>query len=234
MAEESAVAASDQEPDTKRPKLLPKVLFVLGLPGAGKGTQCSKVIENFAEWGHISAGDCLRAERNNPESKDGELINNLIKDGLLVPSRITCKLLHKAMTSMRTEGKTCFLIDGYPRNIENDDTWKENIGDEAEVCGVLLYEGEEEALLERLLSATRGREDDKTDVIRRRFKSYKEDTMPVVERYKSKELIFSVNGMPAPEEVWEQTKAIISKVCPKAPAEEAPPKEAEKASEVKK
>merc|ERR1719281_92705 len=77
----------------------PRVLFVLGGPGAGKGTQCAKVVENFKRWAHVSAGDCLRAERNDPTSKDGEIISQNIKEGKIVPVEITVKLLMKAKTA---------------------------------------------------------------------------------------------------------------------------------------
>ena len=56
------------------PDTTPNVLFVLGGPGAGKGTQCGNIIANY-EYEHISAGDCLREERNNPKSEHGALIN---------------------------------------------------------------------------------------------------------------------------------------------------------------
>jgi len=75
----------------------PRVVFVLGGPGAGKGTQCAKICDAYPQWQHISAGDCLRAERQDPNSKDGELINSYIKDGKIVPVQITVRLLHKAM-----------------------------------------------------------------------------------------------------------------------------------------
>mmetsp|Transcript_36840 Transcript_36840/g.84896 ORF Transcript_36840/g.84896 Transcript_36840/m.84896 type:complete len:227 (+) Transcript_36840:73-753(+) len=221
---ESPVPASP----TKAARTAPKVLFVLGLPGAGKGTQCAKVIEAFSEWAHVSAGDCLRAERNNPDSKDGELINSLIKNGKLVPSAITCKLLQKAMAALREEGKKCFLIDGYPRNIENDDTWLQEIGEDANVLGVLLYEGEEKALLERLVGTNRGREDeDKSEVIQRRFKSYHEETMPVIERYKSQGKTFSIDGLPAPEEVWQQTEKLIASFMKEKTTEDKKDKDTE-------
>merc|ERR1719469_1239959 len=116
----------------------PRVLFVLGPPGAGKGTQCAKIIENFPQWSHISAGDCLRAERNNPESKAGELINSIIKEGKLVPSEITVGLLAKAMKDQQKEGKTSFLIDGFPRSLENSTVWQDVVGDGALVLGVLF------------------------------------------------------------------------------------------------
>merc|ERR1711907_740685 len=103
--------------------------------GAGKGTQCAKSIEAFPHWGHISAGDCLRAERNDPNSKDGELINGFIKEGKIVPVAITVKLLQKAMAKQALEGKDCFLIDGYPRNLDNVTGWEANVKHKAKVCG---------------------------------------------------------------------------------------------------
>ena len=92
---------------------LPKVVFVLGGPGAGKGTQCAKIVEvtsfinllclildsYFLEqkfkYVHLSAGDLLREERNTPGSAFGELIENHIRNGTIVPVEITCSLLAK-------------------------------------------------------------------------------------------------------------------------------------------
>jgi len=121
--------------ESATPAVKPTVLFVLGGPGVGKGTQCAKIIENFPAWAHISAGDCLRAERKNPDSKDGEIINAAIKEGKIVPVAITVKLLQNAMAA--ATGKTCFLIDGYPRNLDNVTGWVENVGDKANVAGCL-------------------------------------------------------------------------------------------------
>jgi hypothetical protein len=65
--------------------------------------------------------DCLRAERNDPNSKDGAIINERIKEGKIVPSEITTSLLLKAMLK---SDKPMFLIDGFPRNQENYDSWQ--------------------------------------------------------------------------------------------------------------
>jgi hypothetical protein len=89
-----------QEDDTR-----PVVVFVLGGPGAGKGTQCERIVREYG-FTHISAGDCLREERASG-SKDAELINNYIKEGKIVPVEITVKLLLKAM-----QGHDRVLIDG--------------------------------------------------------------------------------------------------------------------------
>jgi len=73
---------------------LPTVVFVLGGPGAGKGTQCAKIVQEF-QYVHLSAGDLLREERNTPGSKCGELIESHIRNGTIVPVEITCSLLEK-------------------------------------------------------------------------------------------------------------------------------------------
>lgn len=192
----------------------PKVLFVLGGPGAGKGTQCQKVVENFKAWAHISAGDCLRAERNDPSSADGEMINNLIKEGKLVPSSITVKLLLKAMSAAKEQGKTCFLIDGFPRGLENLETWHAYAADAAKVCGVLFYDAQEDELEKRLLGRgeTSGRVDDNLETIRKRFKTYMDETVPIIEKFKTEGKVLTVDAMPPADEVWKVTEAKIREV----------------------
>eukprot|EP00929_Paragymnodinium_shiwhaense_P118206 TRINITY_DN9003_c0_g1_i2.p1 TRINITY_DN9003_c0_g1~~TRINITY_DN9003_c0_g1_i2.p1 ORF type:complete len:226 (+),score=37.84 TRINITY_DN9003_c0_g1_i2:78-680(+) len=189
----------------------PKVLFVLGGPGAGKGTQCAKIIENYPKWAHVSAGDCLRAERNNPDSEDGKLINGFIQEGKIVPVAITVNLMIKAMNAHKVDGKTCFLIDGFPRNLDNVTGWEETVGEKARVCGVLFYEVTEETLEKRLMGRDEGRSDDNIEVIRKRFKTYQTETMPIVDAYKAGEKVpvYAIDGMPPPEEVWEVTKKHI-------------------------
>eukprot|EP00927_Polykrikos_kofoidii_P045939 TRINITY_DN4008_c0_g1_i2.p1 TRINITY_DN4008_c0_g1~~TRINITY_DN4008_c0_g1_i2.p1 ORF type:complete len:199 (-),score=40.23 TRINITY_DN4008_c0_g1_i2:70-666(-) len=189
---------------------VPKVLFVLGGPGAGKGTQCAKIIENFEQWGHVSAGDCLRAERNDPSSADGEVINACIKEGNIVPVAITVKLLMKAMAQQ--VGKTSFLIDGYPRNLDNVTGWEENVGENARVCGVLFYQANEEELEKRILGRGEGRDDDNIEVVKKRFATYMKETMPIVEKYRAEGNVIEIDGMPPVEEVWEVTKARIEEV----------------------
>lgn len=88
------------------------VIFVLGGPGAGKGTQCSNLVKNYG-FKHLSAGDLLRDEQNRAGSEYGEMIKDYIKEGKIVPMEVTIQLLENAMgTSMREEHKSHFLIDG--------------------------------------------------------------------------------------------------------------------------
>lgn len=97
------------------------VIFVLGGPGSGKGTQCAKLVSDYG-FTHLSAGDLLRTEQDRPDSEFGNLIKEYIKEGTIVPMEITVKLLENAMRAVLDEKKGKddeggemagrFLIDG--------------------------------------------------------------------------------------------------------------------------
>lgn len=89
----------------------PKVVFVLGAPGAGKGTQCSKIVDEFG-YVHLSAGDLLREERQRPGSEFGELIEDCITNGKIVPVEVTCSLLENAINKSVQVGfwHACFFF----------------------------------------------------------------------------------------------------------------------------
>ena len=85
--------------DKEIEKKLHRVVFVLGGPGSGKGTQCAKLVDEFG-FIHLSAGDLLRAERASG-SKDGQLIDDYIKQGKIVPVEISLNLLKNAMNKAK-------------------------------------------------------------------------------------------------------------------------------------
>ena len=68
-------------------KTKPSVVFVLGGPGAGKGTQCGRIISEF-DFMHLSAGDLLRAEQAQPGSEYGAMIKEMIETGQIVPAKV--------------------------------------------------------------------------------------------------------------------------------------------------
>ena len=86
------------------------VIFVLGGPGAGKGTQCAKLVRDYG-FTHLSAGDLLRAEQDREGSEFGDMIKEYIKDGKIVPMEVTVQLLENAIMD-QDEGRGGFLIDG--------------------------------------------------------------------------------------------------------------------------
>jgi UMP-CMP kinase len=102
-------------PKRDKPLFSPKdvtVIFVLGGPGAGKGTQCAKLVKDYG-FKHLSAGDLLREEQDRPGSEFGDLIKSYIKEGTIVPQEITIQLLENAIKHTLDEEKNNkFLIDG--------------------------------------------------------------------------------------------------------------------------
>jgi len=184
------------------------VIFVLGGPGAGKGTQCARLVEDFG-FCHLSAGDLLRAEQQRDGSKYGLLIQKCIREGDLVPMHVTIKLLENAMTAALKEnrpgdgwanGKGRFLVDGFPRKMDQALKFEED------VCLsslVLFYTTTEAVMLKRLLkrAETSGREDDNEEVIKKRFQTYKDTTMPVIEYYSKQGKVAEVDSSGGVEEV---------------------------------
>jgi len=219
----SSTAVSTAEGATKNPifeKEKVTVIFVLGGPGAGKGTQCSLLVEKY-EFCHLSAGDLLRAEQDRPDSQYGELIRTCIREGKIVPSEVTIKLLENAMRAAVqsksgsgpgwVDGKGRFLIDGFPRKMD------QAISFEEDVCLsslVLFFTTDEETMLKRLLirSETSGREDDNVESIKKRFVTYKETTMPVIQHYEKLGKVAEIDSSPAVDEVHTAAVAAVEKV----------------------
>lgn len=136
-----------------------KVIFVLGGPGSGKGTYCGKMSADKG-YPHFSAGDLLRAERSSG-SELGNTINGYISEGALVPAEITVQLLRNAMEK---DPSDTFLIDGFPRNQDNYDTWARMCAD-IETLFIMNFECPEEELIKRALARTEGRDDDTMNVL---------------------------------------------------------------------
>jgi len=187
---------------------LPNVVFVLGGPGAGKGTQCAKIVEQFG-FVHLSAGDLLRAERKSPGSQFGELIEHHITNGTIVPVEITCSLLERAMNE---SGKSHFLIDGFPRNEDNLTGWNRQMGDKVNLKCVLFFHCSQEICTERCLSrgaAGSGRTDDNIESLTKRFVTYENATMPIIKHYEEQHLVKKIDATKTPEEVYVEVEEAI-------------------------
>lgn len=190
------------------------VIFVLGGPGSGKGTQCANLVRDF-KFVHLSAGDLLRAEQNKKESQYGELIKHHIKEGLIVPQEITIKLLENAITeSVKENGSKNFLIDGFPRKMDQAISFQNQV---AKGKAVLYFECPEEVMLQRLLNRgkTSGRADDNIESIKKRFKTFVDTSMPVVTYFEEKDKVLKVNCNEPVDDVYRKvvdnlkTKKII-------------------------
>lgn len=187
------------------------VIFVLGGPGAGKGTQCSKLVSEHG-FTHLSAGDLLRAEQERPGSQYGDLIKDYIRNGLIVPMEVTIALLENAMAAVLKETgsqKGRFLIDGFPRKMDQAVKFEET------VCPaklVLFFDCPEAVMESRLLERgkTSGREDDNAESIRKRFRTFIETSMPVVDRFEEVGKVLKLDATPEPDEVYANTEKALA------------------------
>ncbi|KAL7479408.1 hypothetical protein ACHAW6_005140 [Cyclotella cf. meneghiniana] len=202
---------SKSKPTKKSPEEPLRVVFVLGGPGAGKGTQCELLSKNL-HWAHLSAGDLLRAERQKEGSELADIINSNISLGKIVPSEITVKLIKNAMLDLWTRnGQTKFLIDGFPRSAGNVNAWNDVVGDEAVVERVLFFECPEDVLTSRLLERgkTSGRNDDSIDVIRKRFATYREESMPIIDMYFREGKVQMIVADKSIEDVYKEVESLL-------------------------
>lgn len=208
-----------------------KVLFILGAPGSGKGTQCTKLAEKFG-FSHLSAGDLLREERNNPNSKDGALIEAYIKEGKIVPIEITVKLL---MNAMNAQPAPCFLIDGFPRNQDNLDGWirETSAASNIEVLGVLFFDCPEDVITDRLLDRGKssGRVDDNAETIKKRLVTFRDDTMPIVNYFDKREQVWTINTNRPVDDIFADLTSLMAQLIPStADANQTAPSTAQETS----
>lgn len=185
-----------------------KIYFVMGGPGSGKGTQCEKMIEKYG-FAHLSTGDLLRDEVKSG-SEFGKKLNDIMVKGDLVPIETVLDLLKLAMVKKVAAGGTKgFLIDGYPREVSQANMF------EAEVapCDLVIYfEVSDETLTKRLLKRgeSSGRADDNLETIKKRLKTFKDQTVPVVEHYKQKNRAVVIKAEGSIDEIFEQVVKVMA------------------------
>lgn len=177
------------------------VVYILGGPGSGKGTQSAHLVEHYG-FTHLSAGDLLREEQDREGSEYGELIKSYIKEGLIVPMEVTVKLLENAMRAKLDEqGKGRFLVDGFPRKMDQAAFFEQAVCPSR--CTVFL-DCPEEVMRKRLLhrGLTSGRADDNEESIVKRFRTFVETSMPVVTHFEAEDRVVKVDADKEETEVY--------------------------------
>ncbi|KAK9879401.1 hypothetical protein WA026_006467 [Henosepilachna vigintioctopunctata] len=170
------------EPTTPSTDIKVPIIWVLGGPGSGKGTQCEKIVEKYG-FTHLSSGDLLRNEVKSGSPRGKEL-TEIMEKGELVPMDVVLDLIREAILKALPDSKG-FLIDGYPREKEQGIAFEKKI---APVSVVLFFDASENTLVERLLgrAKTSGRVDDNEETIKKRLNTFNTHNDQVVEQYTEK------------------------------------------------
>jgi adenylate kinase len=182
---------------------------LIGAPGAGKGTQAVKLAESFGIPA-ISTGDIFRHNVKN-ETELGKLAKSYMDRGEYVPDSVTNDLVRDRLT--HDDAKPGFLLDGYPRTADQVvelDSMLSAAG--TKLDAVVLLTADTDEVVRRLLNRAleQGRADDTEDVIRRRLEVYEEQTAPLIDTYSARDLVVTVDGLGAVEEVTSRILAALS------------------------
>ncbi|GAB3795721.1 adenylate kinase [Virgibacillus kimchii] len=212
-------------------------LILMGLPGAGKGTQAEKINEKF-NIPHISTGDMFRLA-----IKEGTELGNKAKafmdEGNLVPDEVTIGIVRERLS--KDDCSNGFLLDGFPRTIAQAEALQELLADmNASLDYVIHVDVPEEKLVERLTGRricptcgatyhvkynppkTEGkcdhdgseliqRDDDKAETVKNRLAVNIEQTKPLLDFYEDKGYLVSVNGDQEIDQVFEDIRTKIEK-----------------------
>ncbi|HFH9946637.1 TPA: adenylate kinase [Streptococcus suis] len=210
-------------------------LLIMGLPGAGKGTQAAKIVEKF-NVAHISTGDMFRAAMAN-QTEMGVLAKSYIDKGDLVPDEVTNGIVKERLVQDDIKEKG-FLLDGYPRTIEQAHALDANLADLGiELQGVINIDIDPSKLIERLsgriIHKETGetfhkvfnppvgdykeedfyqREDDKPESVKRRLEVNIAQGQPIIDHYRAKGLVHDIEGDQDIELVFQAIDTVLSKL----------------------
>ena len=211
-------------------------LILLGPPGAGKGTQAERLMDDF-DLPYYATGDILRLAVKE-ETPVGQEAKEYMAKGDLVPDDLICKVIMERVD--RSEAADGFLLDGFPRTIPQAEVLEEALqGRSRHLTAVLLIEAPDEEVIRRLSgrrictknshlyhvdfdppkhegvcdqdgSRLIQRDDDKPETVKHRLGVYHEQTTPLIDWYESRGLLRRFDGTRSPEEVNGHIRATLA------------------------
>ena len=208
-------------------------LVVLGKQGAGKGTQCKRLVDDYA-IPQISTGDILRAavKAGSPLGKE---VSGVLESGGLVSDELVNKLVLDRMN--QDDAKRGALFDGFPRTLTQAEALDALLGDDGvklvlnldvstdlvterlssrrvcQECGTIYRDSDIEAIsgtCEKCGGDVIQRADDQPEAIRKRLDLYERDTAPLLAFYEKRGLLVTVNGDQTPEQVTTAIRQVVS------------------------
>ncbi|MFU8785770.1 MAG: adenylate kinase [Candidatus Izemoplasmataceae bacterium] len=210
-------------------------ILLMGPPGAGKGSQSAKLVEEF-QLTNISTGEMFRESFRNNEPLGIEAMRYIDK-GNLVADDITNEIVRKRL--LREDAERCFLLDGYPRTVAQAEALDEMLDQmNSKLTAVINITVDKEAILERMVGRRvckkcglsyhlsfkppkqdgvcdecggelYQRTDDQLSSVKNRLDIYENKTKPIIEYYKSRGILKNVDGMQSFDEVYQDIKKAL-------------------------
>jgi len=190
-------------------------LVLLGPPGAGKGTQATRIVDRFC-IPQLSTGDMLR-EAVASGTSSGLLVKHIMDRGELVPDDVVVSVVANRID--HSDAANGFILDGFPRTVAQAEALdKELAARGVKLDAVLELDVDEDALLERIRvraeeAANKGelvRRDDNPGVFKTRLDVYRAQTAPVTDYYRSQGLLNIVDGLQPIDAVTEELSAALA------------------------
>ncbi len=178
-------------------------LVIFGRQGAGKGTQCAHLVEQYGV-AHISTGDMLRAAAT-AGTELGLQAKEIMDAGGLVSDEIMIGIVIErlAQDDASTAG---FVLDGFPRTVAQAEALVEGLGDDGLDAAIELDVPLDE-VRSRMMS--RGRDDDTPEAIQKRLDLYDAQTQPVIDWFDANGSLVRVDGFGGEAEVWARLSAAV-------------------------
>jgi adenylate kinase len=194
-------------------------LVLLGPPGAGKGTQATRIVTRL-DIPQLSTGDMLR-EAVASGTASGLRIKHIMDRGELVPDEVVVSVVASRID--HSDAANGFILDGFPRTLTQAEALDQELAARGiKLDAVLELEVDENALLDRIKgraeeAANRGepvRRDDNPETFKTRLDVYRVQTAPVTEYYRSQGLLNTVDGLQPIDVVTEQLAAALAALSP--------------------
>lgn len=211
-------------------------IFIMGAPGSGKGTFSSKIKEEY-NLNHISTGDIFRANISQ-ETELGLQAKAYAEQGKLVPDEITNKMVKDYLATL-SDKKNGYLLDGYPRTLDQAKAFEEmtdgtdlavdvilamdvptdvltrritgrrTCKDCGEIYNIYSKPTKVEGLCDRCGGELTQRKDDNEESLKVRLDEYSNNTEPVIDYYEKKNMVSHINADASMDEIWSSVKEAL-------------------------
>lgn len=187
-----------------------RIVFI-GPPGSGKGTQCKRLVASLG-LPQLSTGEMLRQVKGQ-ETAVSRWVANHLASGELAPDHLVMRILANRLAEQDCQSGA--LLDGFPRTAIQAELLEEHLAQTGQQLDLVIeLKAERQELVKRLTkrASIENRPEDAQQAIETRLKSYQTQTTPVVEFYKERNLLTSIDAMQTQDEVHEQIRGVVTRL----------------------